>query len=91
MRNGTEIVTPCIINEQLFYQRVAVTGMISNISKELKEKKYGKIFTCKKSMLKDNDDLIPTQLINQNILNNVEEGTCYRLNQIMISFFHQEK
>ena len=40
-------------------------------------------------MLKYNEGLIPTQLINQNILNNVEEGTCYRLNQIMISFFHQ--
>ena len=47
MRNGTEIVTPCIINEQLFYQRMAVTGTIINISKELKEKIWQNIYLQK--------------------------------------------
>ena len=42
-------------------------------------------------MLKDNEHSTPIQLINQNIFNNVQEKTYYRLTHMMVSIFQQEK
>lgn len=45
----------------------------------------------KRAMLKENQDLIPIQLINLKIFSNVQEGSCYRFNHLIVSSFNQEK
>ena len=45
----------------------------------------------KRAMLKENQDLIPIQLIDQKIFSKVQEGSCYRFNHLIVSSFNQEK
>ena len=80
-----------VVNELPLYKRVAVVGMVYNISQEIEDKKGERILKYKRATLKDNQDSIAIQLINPNIFNTVEEKKIYRLNHMMISIFEQEK
>ena len=44
-----------------------------------------------RAMLKENQDLIPIQLIDLKIFSNVQERLCYRFNHLIVSSFNQEK
>ena len=80
-----------VVNELPLYERVAVVGMVYNISDEIEDTKGERIFKYKRATLKDNEDSITTQLINPNIFNSVEEKKIYRFNHKMINIFQQEK
>ena len=80
-----------VVNELPLYKRVAVVGMVYNISEEIEDTKGERIFKYKRATLKDNEDSIAIQLINPNIFNSVEEKKIYRFNHMMINIFQQEK
>ena len=80
-----------VVNELPLYKRVAVVGMVYNISEEIEDTKGEQIFKYKRATLKDNEGTITIQLINPNIFNSVEEKKIYRFNHMMINIFQQEK
>ena len=80
-----------VINELPLYKRVSVVGLVYNISDEIEDKKGDRYLKYKRATLKDNQDLIPIQLINSNIFNIVQENKVYRFNHMMISIFERQK
>ena len=80
-----------VVNELPLYKRVAVVGMVYNISEEIEDTKGKRIFKYKRVTQKDNEDSLTIQLINPNIFNSVEEKKNYRFNHMMINIFQQEK
>ena len=80
-----------VVNELPLYKRVAVVGMVYNISEEIEDTKGERIFKYKRATLKDNEDSITIQLINPNIFNSIEEKKISRFNHMMINIFQQEK
>lgn len=55
------------------------------------DEKRGKVLNYKRATLKDNQDSVLIQLIDNKIFSKAQEGSHYRFNHMIISRFNQEK